>query len=102
MNSGKKFSKDVVDRWPEVFEDISLNVIPLQYLDSIIVTFKNGKVWDVNFRNKTYETFETELKEWLHQYESQIDNVDFKLDTERIKKDVIKNTNKFLKKRKLK
>lgn len=102
MKSGKKFSKDVVERWPEVFEDISLNVIPLQYLDSIIVTFKNGKVWDVHFRNKTYETFESELKEWLTQYESQIDNVDFKLDTERIKKDVIKNTNKFLKGRKLK
>lgn len=102
MSPRKKFNRDIIERWPEVFEDISLNVIPLQYLDSIIVSFKNGKVWDVNFRNKTYDTFELELKEWLLHYESEIDNVEFKLDTERIKKDVITNTNKFLKSRKLK
>ena len=41
------------------------------------------------------------LKEMLASYESEIENVDFKLDTERVKKDMIKNTNKFLKKRKL-
>jgi hypothetical protein len=38
----------------------------------------------------------------LSSYESDIENVDFKLDTERVKKDMIKTTNKFLKKRKLK
>jgi hypothetical protein len=38
----------------------------------------------------------------LASYESEIDNVDFKLDTERVKKDMITYTNKFLKKRKLK
>jgi hypothetical protein len=102
VTPGKKFPKDVVQHWPEVFGEISLNVIPLQYLDSVIVTFKNGKVWDVNFKNKSHESFEAELKEWLTTYESTIDNVDFRLDTERIKKDMIKITNKFLKNRKLK
>lgn len=102
MTKGKNFPEDVIQHWPEVFGDISLNVIPINYLDSITVTFKNGKIWELNVNKNSNEKFELELKEWLSSYESDIENVDFKLDTERIKKDVIKNTNKFLKNRKLK
>lgn len=102
MTIGKKFPKDVIEHWPEVFGEINLNVVPLRYLDSITVKFKNGKVWEVNLAEKDWEVFEPSLKDMLSTYESDIDNVDFKLDTERIKKDMIKYTNKFLKKRKLK
>lgn len=102
MRKGKNFPKDVIEHWPEVFGEISLNVIPLHYLDSVIVTFKNGKNWEINFTNHSQEKFEIELKEWLSEYENEIDNIDFRLDTERIKKDVQKNTNKFLKNKKLK
>lgn len=102
MIKGKKFPKDVVEHWPEVFGEIDLNVVPLRYLDSVTVKFKNGKIWEINLAGKNWEEFEPSLKDMLSTYESEIDNVDFKLDTERIKKDMIKNTNKFLKKRKLK
>ena len=33
--TSKKLSKDVIERWPEVFEGIQLNVVPLKYLHSI-------------------------------------------------------------------
>lgn len=106
MTKGKQFPKDVIEHWPEVFGEITLNVVPLQYLDSITVTFKNKKVWEINIGSKqaqdSWDSFEENLKEMLSSYESEIENVDFKLDTERVKKDMIKNTNKFLKKRKLK
>jgi hypothetical protein len=106
VTKGKQFPKDVVEHWPEVFGEITLNVVPLQYLDSITVTFKNKKVWEIDIGSKqvadSWDSFEQSLKEMLSSYESEIENVDFKLDTERVKKDMIKNTNKFLKKRKLK
>jgi hypothetical protein len=106
VNKGKPFPKDVIEHWPEVFGEITLNVVPLKYLDSITVTFKNKKVWEIKMGSKQaqedWETFEKNLKEMLASYESEIDNVDFRLDTERVKKDMIKNTNRFLKKRKLK
>lgn len=105
MTNGKPFPKDVIEHWPEVFGEITLNVVPLKYLDSITVTFKNAKVWEIQITAKQaqedWDSFETNLKEMLASYESEIENVDFKLDTERVKKDMIKNTNKFLKKRKL-
>jgi hypothetical protein len=106
VTKGKQFPKDVVEHWPEVFGEITLNVVPLQYLDSITVTFKNNKVWEIKISSKqardNWDTFEHNLKEMLSSYESDIENVDFKLDTERVKKDIIKNTSRFLKKRKLK
>ena len=106
MTNGKPFPKDVIEHWPEVFGEITLNVVPLKYLDSVTVTFKNTKVWEikigVNQAQDDWDTFETNLKEMLVSYESEIENVDFKLDTERVKKDMIKHTNRFLKKRKLK
>jgi len=106
VNKGKIFPKDVVEHWPEVFGEITLNVVPLVYLDSVTVTFKNKKVWEIKISSKQakddWDTFEQNLKEMLASYESEIENVDFKLDTERVKKDMIKHTNRFLRKRKLK
>jgi hypothetical protein len=106
VTNGKPFPKDVVEHWPEVFGEITLNVVPLKYLDSVTVTFKNKKVWEIKISSKqgqdSWDTFEANLKEMLVSYESDIENVDFRLDTERVKKDMINNTNKFLKKRKLK
>lgn len=106
MNKGKIFPKDVVEHWPEVFGEITLNVVPLVYLDSVTVTFKNKKVWEIKISAKQakddWDTFEENLKEMLASYESEIENVDFKLDTERVKKDMIQHTNRFLRKRKLK
>jgi hypothetical protein len=106
VTKGKNFPKDVIEHWPEVFGEITLNVVPLEYLDSITVTFKNAKIWEIKLGTKqaraNWDSFEKNLKEMLISYESEIENVDFKLDTERVKKDMIKNTTKFLKKRKLK
>jgi hypothetical protein len=106
VSKGKNFPKDVIDVWPEVFGEISLNVLPLGYLDTVVIQFKNKKVWEINLadyqKKENWTESESSLKDVLSSYEDAIDNVDFKLDTERIKKDVIKHTNNFLKKRQLK
>lgn len=102
--TSKKLSKDVIECWPEVFEEINLNVVPLMYLHSVQVKFKDNKVWNIVISRKKSTDFEDVHKQ-LHEvfvtYQDNIDNVDFKLDTEKIKKDIIKETNRFLKKRKL-
>jgi hypothetical protein len=105
VTQGKQFPREVIEHWPEVFGEITLNVIPLRYLDSITIKFKNGKLWEINVRSKhgqdDWDTFEKSLKEMLASYEKDIDNIDFRLDTERVKKDMIKGTKRFLKKRRL-
>ena len=98
--------KDVVDSWPEVFSDIEVQAVPLEYLDSMRIIFDNGKVWDINIANYAKKTgvddLESHLKELLSTYEESIEHIDFRLDVAKVKKDVIKHTKSFLKKPKQK
>lgn len=106
MIKGKNLPKDVVEKWPEVFGEITLNVVPLSYLHAVRIVFKNHKVWEIeikkNLNEGDWNDLERQIKDIVTEYESEIDNVDFQLNTEKIKKDIVKNTNKFLKNKKLK
>jgi hypothetical protein len=105
MTKGKPFPKDIVEHWPEIFGEIKLNTVPLEYLDSIIITFKDGKIWEIKInrkeKNLSWEQFEKNIHEMIQSYEESIDNIDFKLNTSKVKKDVEKSTQQFLKKKKL-
>ena len=103
--SGKILPSDVIKHWPEVFEDVELNVLPIRYLNTVLVNFKDGKVWEIKITTKTrrdgWDAFQKSLHELCKSYEDTIENVDFKLDTERVRKDIERSTQKFLKKKKL-
>jgi hypothetical protein len=103
--SGRNLPKDVIAHWPEVFGEVKLNVMPLRYLHTVLVNFKDGKTWEIkitaNARKEGWAAFEKSLAEVCKNYEDNIDDVDFKLDTDRVRKDMEKLTQKFLKKRKL-
>lgn len=105
IQQGKFLPNDVVEHWPEVFGDVKLNVVPLGYLHMVLVKFKDGKIWEIRITTKTkkngWKSFEQALAELYKTYEDSIHELDFKLDTERVKKDVEKLTDKFLKKIKL-
>lgn len=104
-NKGRTLPDDVVLHWPEIFGDIKLNAFPLYYLQMVLVNFKDGRTWEIRITTKTkkngWKEFEKSLAELCRTYESSIENIDFKLDTERIKKDIERATQKFLKQRKL-
>lgn len=103
--SGKYLPKEVIDNWPEVFGEVKLNVLPLRYLHAVLVNFKDGKTWEIHTTNKDlkqgWDSFESTLLELYKNYEEQIENIDFKLDTEAIRKDIERSTKKFLKKKRL-
>jgi hypothetical protein len=103
VNKGKSLPKDVIDQWPEVFGEINVEAVPLAYLHSMRIIFKGGKVWDVNIAGQARahgaDNLEEHLKELLANYEEEIEHIDFRLDVEKVKKDVIKETTRFLKKK---
>jgi hypothetical protein len=102
---GRSLPKDVIDHWPEIFGEVKLNVMPLRYLHTVLVNFKDGKTWEIKITAKTKKegwiAFEKNLMELIKNYEENIENVDFKLDTPQVKKDVEASTQKFLKRKKL-
>ena len=100
----KKLPKDVVASWPEVFSDLNVETIPVQYLLSIKVSFKDGKNWDIrgkpNSNNFTNADLEHTLTDLFATHAGTIKNVDFRLDTQKIKRDIQKRTHRFIKKNK--
>jgi hypothetical protein len=105
LKQTKPLPKDVIEVWPEVFEEVTLQSLPLLYLHSVVINFKDNKSWEIKLTTKIkkdgWSSFQQSLSELLTSYEEQIDDVDFKLDAVKVKKDVEKLTNKFLKKQKL-
>ena len=103
--SGKTLPKDVIDMWPEVLNDIELNVLPIKYISTVLITFKDGKSWEIKITAKAkregWPIFEESIDELYKTYEDSIETVNFKLDTERVRKDIERSTQKFLKKKKL-
>ena len=99
--SKKKLSKDIIDSWPEVFEEVKFNVLPLKYIQTVNVTFTDNSIWEIKLtkkiRDQGWEEFEKVLAETIMHYENSIENIDFKLDTDKVKKDIKKKTQKFLK-----
>lgn len=95
---------EVIEHWPEVFKDLDVQVVPLEYLHSIRVFFEDGKVWEIDIeksKEKTSEeNLEVTLEELFNEYDEVITNIDFRLDTKRLKEDIEARTKYFLKKRK--
>ena len=95
---------EIIDHWPEVFEDLDVKVIPLEYLSTVRVFFDDGKVWDIDIqktmKDSLSENLEDTLDDLFESYADVITNVDFRLDTDRLKRDITKRTHRFMKKRK--
>lgn len=103
MSNGKKLSKDVIAHWPEIFKDIEIHAVPIQYINSINVTFTDGNTWVIELDDSeglSNEDIEMSLEELIEEYDDTIKNVDFSLNTEKVKKDIQARTRQFLKKRK--
>jgi hypothetical protein len=102
---GRHLPKEVIEHWPEVFGEVQLNVLPFRYLHTVLVNFKDGKTWEIRItariKRDGWDSFEKNLSELFKEYEDNIDNINFKLDTTRVKKDIERSTEKFLKKKKL-
>ena len=103
---GNKLNKDVIDHWPEILSEVKLNVLPMQYLESVAITFKDGKIWEINVsatgkKASRIESFEKELFEVLKTYERYINDIDFRIDIKKVKRDIQRKTTSFLKKKSL-
>ena len=98
--ASKKLPPEVIDFWPEVFEDVEVDVVPVEYLESVIVTFDDGITWNIDVR-KDSDTIDVEqsLADLIDEYQDVISHVDFRLDTQKVKHDISKRTHFFMKKR---
>jgi len=92
--------RHLVKEWPEVFEDLYMNTMPVAYLETIHLEFANGRVWQINVKEQLVDGELTDiagkLLDTLQEYKDEIKKIDFKVDIERLKKDIGESTNTIL------
>jgi hypothetical protein len=92
--------RHLVKEWPEVFEDLYMNTMPVAYLDTVHLEFADGRVWQINIKDQLKEveadSIADKLLETLSEYKDEIKKIDFKVDIERLKKDILDSTKSIL------
>jgi hypothetical protein len=92
--------RHLIKEWPEVFEDLYMNTMPVAYLDLVHLEFVNGRVWQIDIKEQikdvNIELVAQKLIETLQEYKDEIKKIDFKIDIERLKKDISDSTKDIL------
>ena len=92
--------RHLVKEWPEVFEDLYMNTMPVAYLELIHLEFANGRVWQIDIQAQLKESdpdsIADKLIQTLSEYKEEIIKIDFKVDIERLKKDIGDSTKTIL------
>jgi hypothetical protein len=91
--------RHLIKEWPEVFEDLYMNTMPVAYLDLIQLEFADGRVWEIDIREELGKQDATSIADTLintlQEYKDEIKKIDFKVDIEKLKKDIASETNKL-------
>jgi hypothetical protein len=91
--------RHLVKEWPEVFEDLYMNTMPVAYLETIHLEFIDGRVWQINVSEQLStsdpEIIANKMLETLQEYKEDIKKVDFKIDIEKLKSDIKNETKKI-------
>lgn len=92
--------RHLVKEWPEVFEDLYMNTMPVAYLENVHLEFANGRVWLIDIKeqlsNTNAEAVAQKLLDTLQEYKNDITKLDFKVDIEKLKKDIKDQTKSIL------
>ena len=88
--------RHLVKEWPEVFEDLYMNTMPVAYLEMVHLEFANGRVWQIDIKEQIKDIDLDEIADRLlatmSEYKDEIKKIDFKIDVEKLKKDILDST----------
>ena len=92
--------RHLVKEWPEVFEDLYMNTMPVAYLENVHLEFADGRVWEINIRDQLKKSDATDIADkllnTLQEYKDEIKKIDFKVDVEQLKLDIRDQTKNML------
>ena len=90
----------LIEEWPEVFEDLYISTMPVEYLHSIRLEFKNGRIWEISVKDQvsvhSVQVITQRLINSIYEYSKEITKVEFKIDVDRLKTDIQLSTKNIL------
>ncbi len=82
----------MVSEWPEIFEDIYMNTMPVAYLNQLRLEFADGRIWEINVQEQLSNASSDEVADKLlnifQEYRNDIKKMDFQMDIDRLKTDI--------------
>jgi hypothetical protein len=91
--------RHLVEEWPEVFEDMYMNTMPIHYIDMVRMEFNDGRVWEINIQEQLYDLpndlVSSRLVDTFQEFKEDIKKIDFKIDIDRLKKDILDSSKKI-------
>lgn len=92
--------RHLVKEWPEVFEDLYMNTMPVAYLINLRLEFNNGRIWEINvqeqLKDADADSVADKLLNTFQEYRNDIKKIDFQMDIERLKKDIQESSKNLL------
>ena len=87
------------DYWDKILSEIDMDYIPIEYMNTVVVRFHDGKEWEIDLNKPKQSETDVEqiLDDFFKEYEDSINTVDFRLDLKSLQKDVDRRTRRFLK-----
>lgn len=92
--------KELIKEWPEVFDDLYMNTMPVVYLLLVRLEFDDGRIWEIDVKelleNIPRDLVAEKILETFAEYSDSIVKVDFKIDIDQLKKDIINQTKNLI------
>jgi hypothetical protein len=91
---------ELVKEWPEVFEDMYMNTMPVDYLHSLRLEFSNGRIWEIDIQERltdsTPDSLADKILEIFQEYREDITKIGFSINVDKLKKDIENQTKDLL------
>jgi len=92
--------EDFIKHWPEVFEHIYMNSMPLRYIHGVEIKFGDGRIWEVDITEQLPFSSEQEviakLTSALKEISTEVKSINFNIDVQKLKKDIEDQTKNIM------
>ena len=83
-----------------MFDDMYMNTMPLFYLNSVQLEFKDGRIWEIDIKTQLIsleaQVVADKILDMFDEYGQEIENIKFDIDTEQLKEDIKNQTKGML------
>ena len=92
--------EDIVKEWPEIFSEVYMEKMPIQYLHGVEIEFDDGRVWEIDIEEQIPYSSEEEVIEKilmaLEEMSDEVKTINFTVDVHKLKDDIINSTKNIL------
>ena len=87
-------SNQIVKQWLEVFKNLYMDTMPLEYLETMTLEFSNGRIWEIDvmeqISNQDRNDIANRILNTFDEYKNEIVKIDFRIDIEKLRYNTIK------------